>query len=115
MNRDLDKAEQRQDEQSQLKLQRRLSYRRALEDDEWVDRFFNDIEKSIDPTPFELLKQHISDSAEYLMYEEEKRWKDQHNGVFQDFFIPFAISYYFVFINSFTFSSKIEFYQRIYN
>lgn len=46
-----------------------------MEDDEWVDGFFDSIEKLIDQTPFELLREHISESAKFLMVGEFRDWR----------------------------------------
>lgn len=72
MDRQLDKAQQQQDKKAKLTLQRQMAYQRCLEDDEWVDVFFQSIKGFIDLTLLELLKQHITDSAKHLMSEEFK-------------------------------------------
>lgn len=79
MDKNLGEAQQDQDKQWQLEIQRELAYQQSLEEDEWVDGFFDSIKKSSDPTSFEILKQHISDSARLLMHEEFKEWEDQYN------------------------------------
>lgn len=56
MERELDEAQETQNHKRELELQRELAYRSTLEEDEWVNIFFDSIEKSIHPTPSELLK-----------------------------------------------------------
>ena len=85
MDRGLEEARQQQDEQKQLKLQRKLTHRRLLEEDEWVGIFFDSIEKSIDLTPFELLKKHISENTADFISNEMKEWTTPHDTIQEPF------------------------------
>ena len=62
-----------------------MAYCYSLEKDECINKFLDNIEKSINPTPFELLKQYISNSARYMMCEKFEAGENSSNKSLSSF------------------------------